>query len=188
MEKIPVINIISGSVREGRNSHRVASFFKTYLSINDLAQAEILDLKVYNFPLFDERLQYMKEPEQNVLDFANKIKKSDGIIIVTPEYNGGYPAALKNAMDLLYNEWYHKPVAIATVSDGDFAGTQVITSLQFSFWKMRALLVPARFNVAKVQENFTEDGTPNDLDIYNKRASGFIKELLWLIHACEKMK
>lgn len=188
MKKRPKIAIISASIRKGRNSHRVAIFFKNYLLANDLGEAEILDLKAYDFPLFEERLHLLKEPHQQAIVFGDKVRNCDGVIVVTPEYNGGYPASLKNAIDLLYDEWHRKPVAIATVSDGDFAGTQVITSLQFSFWKLRALLVPARFNVAKVQDHFNEEGLPDNESVYNKRASGFVNELLWLIEACEKMK
>ncbi len=47
----------------------------------------------------------MQHPSEGVLEFAKKVKAADGIIIVTPEYNGGYPASLKNAIDLLYVEW-----------------------------------------------------------------------------------
>ena len=49
-----------------------------------------------------------------MLEFADKITKAVGVIIVTPEYNGGYPASLKNAIDLLYAERKRKPVALAT--------------------------------------------------------------------------
>jgi len=96
------IAIISSSVRRGRNSHRVALYFKNYLQDNSLAEAEIIDLKEYNFPVFDERLNKMDNPSADVLQFAERIRAADGIIIVTPEYNGGYPASLKNVIDLLY--------------------------------------------------------------------------------------
>ena len=81
------ISIISSSVRIGRKSHSVALYFQKYLLENNLATAEIIDLKKLNFPIFTERLCFQENPAQNVLDFASKIKSSDGIIIVTPEYN-----------------------------------------------------------------------------------------------------
>ncbi len=118
------IKIISASVRDGRNSHRIALYFNKYILDNNLATVEILDLKQYNFPLFNERLAYQKDPLPVVKDFADKIKTADGIIIVTLEYNGGYPASLKNITDLLYAEWKRKPIALATVSDGPFWGTR----------------------------------------------------------------
>ena len=184
---MPQITIISSSVRTGRNSHRVALYFKNYLVSNKLAKVEILDLNEYNFPLFDERLRFQKSPSAEVLDFSEKIKAAEGVLIVTPEYNGGYPASLKNAMDLLYEEWYRKPVAISTVSDGSFGGSQVITSLQFSFWKIRAWTVPAMFPVPKVRDSFDENGNPSDKTLTDKRASIFINELLWCIEAKNRM-
>jgi NAD(P)H-dependent FMN reductase len=174
------ISIISSSIRIGRKSHRVALFFKNYLEEKKLAEAGILDLNAYKFPIFEERLRFMKDPPANVLEFAEKIKSSDGVIIVTPEYNGGYPASLKNVIDLLYPEWKRKPVAIATASDGQFGGTQVITSLVFTLWKIGVLLVPAMYVGPKVHEVYDENGVPADKEATEKRAKPFIDELLWL--------
>jgi NAD(P)H-dependent FMN reductase len=182
------IKIISASVRTGRKSHRVALFFNRYITNNNLATVEILDLAVYKFPLFDERLQYMKEPSAAIRDFQQKIISADGIIIVTPEYNGGYPASLKNVVDLLYPEWKKKPIAVATVSDGPFGGTQVITSILFSLWKIGAWVVPAMFPVPKVREHYDEEGNPVDAETVEKRAKTFVGELIWSIEAKKKME
>ena len=184
---MPHISIISSSVRIGRNSHRVALYFKNYLQANNLATADILDLNEYNFPIFNERLKYQKDPAPATLEFAEKIKASDGVIIVTPEYNGGYPASIKNVVDMLYDEWHRKPIAISTASDGVFGGTQVITSLQFSLWKIRAWTVLAMFPVPKAQEAFDEAGNPTDKAAADKRAAGFTGELLWCIEAAKRM-
>ena len=98
-------------------SHRAALYFYNYILEKEIAEAEIVDLLEYNFPLFNERLIYQHEPSAESLDFSNRINNCDGVIVITPEYNGGYPASLKNAVDLLTDEWRHKPVAIVTVSD-----------------------------------------------------------------------
>lgn len=177
------ISIISPSVREGRKSHNVSLYFQKYLTENKLATADIIDLKEYNFPIFEGTLKTLQNPSENVLAFANKIKVADGIIIVTPEYNGGYPASLKNAIDLLYEEWKHKPIAIATVSSGPFGGSQVLTSLQFTLWKMMAWTIPAMFSVATVDKAYDENGKPLDKFNSDKLAAVFIKELLWCIEA-----
>ena len=181
------ITIISSSVRVKRNSNRVALYFKNYLEKNKIALAEILDLEKYNFPIFNERLRLQINPSAATLDFANKIKSADGVLIVTPEYNGGYPASLKNVIDLLYDEWHRKPVAISTVSSGSFGGSQVIISLQFSLWKIRAWTVPATFPVSKVEESFDEMGGTADKAATDKRATNFINELLWCIEAKNRM-
>src|SRR5688500_12690742 len=112
---MPHLAIVSASVRTGRVSHRVTLYLKNYLEVKGLATAEILDLNTYKFPVFEERLKYQPSPSPDVLDFASRVKKAEGIIIVTPEYNGGYPASLKNVIDLLYEEWHRKPIAISTV-------------------------------------------------------------------------
>src|SRR5688572_9008556 len=185
---MPHIAIISASVRTGRASHRVALYFKKFIEENKLATAEILDLNSYQFPLFSERLKYQVDPSPQVLEFADKVVKADGVIIVTPEYNGGYPASIKNVVDLLYAEWHRKPIAISTVSDGSFGGTQVITSLTFSLWKIRAWVVTAMFPVPKVNQSFDESGNATDKATTDKRASAYLKELLWCIEARKRME
>lgn len=182
------VKIISASVRDGRNSHRVALYFKKYLLENNLATVEILDLKEYAFPVFEERLQYMENPPANVVEFAEKIKAADGVIIVTPEYNGGYPASLKNVTDLLYVQWKKKPIAIATVSDGSFGGTQVITSILFSLWKIGAWVVTAMFPTPNAQENYDDEGNPKNKEATDKKAKRFIGELFWAMEAKKKME
>lgn len=184
---MPHIAIISSSVRTGRASNRVALYFKNYLEANKLATVEFIDLNEYKFPVFDERLKFLKNPSKELLDFVEQIKKADGVLIVTPEYNGGYPASLKNVVDLLYDEWHRKPIAISTVSNGIFGGTQVITALQFTLWKIRAWTVPAMFPVPKVQEAFDEAGNATDKAGTDKRAAVFVNELLWCVEAKSKM-
>jgi NAD(P)H-dependent FMN reductase len=175
------IVIISSSVRTGRNSQRVALYLRDFIKNNYVAQVEIADLAAYDFPVFKERLRYLKDPDEKTLQFAGSVRNADGIIIVTPEYNGGYPAALKNVTDLLDVEWKRKPVALCTVSSGPFGGAQVTTSLLFTLWKIGALMVPAKFPVPKVQEAFGEDGTATDLEGTAKRARSFVDELVWCI-------
>lgn len=184
---MPRIAIISSSIRTERKSHRVALYFKNYLKSNKLATAEILDLNEYNFSLFDERLHFQKSPSVKTLDFAEKIKTADGVLIITPEYNGSYPASLKNVIDLLYDEWHRKPVAISTVSEGSFGGSQVIMALQFLLWKIHAWTVSAMFPVSKVSDSFDENGNPTDKTATDKKAANFIQELLWCIEAKNKM-
>ena len=177
------ISIISSSVRVGRKSHNVTLYFKSYIEENKLATTEILDLKAYSFPIFESTLKTLADPAENVLQFAEKIKTSDGIIIVTPEYNGGFPASLKNAIDLLYEEWRHKPIAIVTVSSGPFGGSQALVSLQFTLWKMMAWTIPAMFAVPTVTKAYDENGKALDKPTSDKLAAIFLKELLWCIEA-----
>ena len=181
------IVIISASVRTGRMSHRAALFFKNFIEKENMASAEILDLQQYQFPIFDERLKFQKNPLPEAVEFSQKIRSADGVIIVTPEYNGAYPASLKNVIDLLNEEWKKKPVSISMVSSGAFGGSQVITSLQFALWKIQAWTVPVVFPVPKIGEAFDEQGAPIDKESMEKRARSFINELLWYIEAKKRM-
>lgn len=170
------ISIISSSIRTGRKSHNVALYFEQFLNENRLATIEILDLASYNFPIFEERLKNQPNPSMVVLEFKNKIISSDGIIIVTPEYNGSIPASLKNVIDLLYEEWHRKPIAFSTVSSGDFGGLQALTHLQFIFWKVRAWTFTANFPVSKVQDKFDDYGVPTNKQETDEYAQIFIDE------------
>jgi len=180
------ISILSSSVRTGRKSHNVALYFKEYIAENYKVQVEILDLKSYNFPIFEERLKNQKSPSLDALEFKNKIIASDGVIIVSPEYNGSFPASLKNAIDLLYEEWHRKPVAFSTVSSGDFAGLQALTHLQFVFWKIRALTVTTNFPIVKVQDKFDDYGVPTNKKETNGFAKIFIDEFFECIKSSKK--
>lgn len=182
------IAILSPSVRIGRNSHRIANYLERIVRENDMAKIEILDLLQYNFPLFNERLKFQAKPLKRAVTFAKKVQSADGIIIISPEYNGGSPASLKNAVDLLVEEWHKKPVAFVTVSDGSFAGTQAIISLQFSLSKLGAIIVPPVMRLPNINTTFDENGVPlTDKERKDKRSIAFINELLWCIEAKGKM-
>jgi len=182
------IAIISSSVRIGRASHRLALFFKKYITENGLAQVDFIDLAECAFPIFEERFEMLENPAENEKEFANRIRKAEGVLIVTPEYNGGYPASLKNIVDFLTLDWKRKPVAIATASGGPFAASQVLTSLQFSLWKIKALTVASLFQVPHIEESYDENGVPANPGDSEKRARVFMEDFIWMMEAVRRMK
>lgn len=184
---MPKLVIISPSVRNGRNSHRAAVYLYNYIRDNNLAEVEILDLLKYDFPLFHERLEFQESPSTEAKEFANKVRSADGVLIIAPEYNGGLIASLKNAIDLLTGEWQRKPVAFIPVSDGTFGGSQVIISLQFSLWKLRAITVPGPLRIPNIITAFDESGMPADKKVMDKRAGALIRDLLWSIESVRRM-
>ncbi|MDQ3048483.1 MAG: NAD(P)H-dependent oxidoreductase [Bacteroidota bacterium] len=185
---MPHIAIISGSVRTGRQSHKVALYLQNFITENKLASAEILDLKEYNFPVLEERLSRTANPDAQMKSFSEKVAKADAVIMVFPEYNAGYPASVKNAIDLLYEEWYHKPVGLASVSSGNFAGLTALNLLQTIFLRIKAIPIASTFPVPNVESTFDEQGNPSDKASTDKRAAGFMKELLWYTEAVRRMK
>ena len=187
MEAMQKISIISTSVRKGRESHKAALYIRNFLREKYTIEAELLDLMTYNFPIFEERLKNLESPTPEILDFAEKVRSADGVILVVPEYNGGYPASVKNIIDLLTDEWRKKPVAFVVVSNGPFAGSQVIFALQFALWKIRALTVSPAMRVPDIDTSIDENGIPADKTELDKKASSTINELLWFVEARKRM-
>ena len=106
--------------------------------------AELLDLRDYPMPFFDEPMgpAMLKEnySHESVKKWAAKIKESDAFIVVTPEYNHGYPAVLKNAIDSIFPEWNNKPVGF--LSYGNAGGARSIEQLRQVAIELR--MVPIR--------------------------------------------
>jgi NAD(P)H-dependent FMN reductase len=175
------ISIISSSIRTDRKSHNVALYLEKYINDNNVAKVEILDLKEFDFPIFEERLKFQKSPSLGALEFKNKIIASDGIIIVSPEYNGSIPASLKNVIDFLYEEWQSKSIAFSTVSAGNFGGLQALTHLEFVFKKIGAFVDQANFSISKVQDRFDDFGIPTNKKKTDELAKIFIEEFIKFI-------
>ena len=180
------ISIISSSIRTERKSHNVALYFQHFLNEKRMATVEILDLASYNFPIFEAPLKYQPNSSMVALEFKNKIISSDGIIIVTPEYNGSIPASLKNVIDLLYEEWNKKPIAFSTVSSGNFGGLQALTQLQSIFYKVYAYTCAKNFPVSKVQEKFDDFGVPTNNQETDEFAQIFIDKFFKCIESSQK--
>jgi NAD(P)H-dependent FMN reductase len=181
------IAIISASIREERKSHRVAVHLHRSISAMEGHEADMLDLLEFGFPLFHERLKFMKDPAPEVVDFAKRIRQADGVIMVTPEYNGGAPASLKNVIDLLTEDWKNKPVGISTVSSGNFGGSQTLVSLVFNLWKIHGWVVPGAMQVPNIKDNFDENNEPMDREAWEKRTTAFVERLLWAVEAGKRM-
>lgn len=123
MEK-PKILVILGSSREGRRGDKVAKAAMTSLSKVKSATFEFIDLRDWDFPFYN--LPGYPSTKRGVFEsdlqkkWAKKIEDGDGFIFITPEYNHGYSAVLKNAIDFLWYEWNHKPVTF--ISYGSMSG------------------------------------------------------------------
>jgi NAD(P)H-dependent FMN reductase len=156
------IVILSTSIRNGRKSHRAALYLNDYINSETKANAEIFDLLEADFPLFRERLQFLDNPPTGAVEYANKIDSADAIIVVSPEYNGGYPAAFKNAFDFLYSQWLGKPIGLVSASSGRFGGSQVIQKLQLLYTKLGAQVMGPGVSIAFVDKAFGENGEIQD--------------------------
>ena len=181
------IPIIVGSTRRDRQTIKVARFVLKKTQERLGVQTEVLDLLEYNFPIMEERLHHRDDPPPRLQEFADKIARADSIIIVSPEYNNGYPGVLKNALDYLLPEYERKPFGIVTVSAGGFGGLTCLAQLRLVAIGLGAFPIPENLAISRVRDSFKDDGNPND-PAYDKRAAGFLDELLWFTEAIADRK
>ena len=171
--------VLLGSVRNGRMSERVASFVMQRLATLEGVSTELADLGAIDLPIMEERLGRIDPPPPGLEALGAAIAGADALVIVTPEYNHGYPGVLKNALDYFLPQFKRKPVALVTVSAGGHGGVnawaQLVTVLVF----MGAIVLPQTVAVSKVQDAFGPDGTALDA-AYEKRVDGMLAELRWL--------
>jgi NAD(P)H-dependent FMN reductase len=124
------IQIVVGSVREGRVSLPVARWVNAAVHQQKGIDAELVDLADWALPMFalaaPPAMGRYEDPLQQ--RWAAKIGGADGYILISPEYNHGTSAALKNALDYLYAEWNRKPVAF--VSFGNTGGARAVEQLR----------------------------------------------------------
>ena len=171
--------VLLGSVRNGRMSERVASFVMQRLATVEGVSAELADLGAIDLPIMEERLGRIDPPPPGLKALGAAIAGADALVIVTPEYNHGYPGVLKNALDYFLPQFKRKPVALVTVSAGGHGGVnawaQLVTVLVF----MGAIVLPQTVAVSKVQDAFGPDGAALE-PAYEKRVDGMLAELRWL--------
>ncbi len=126
------IQIIVGSIREGRTAIKIAKWAEAQINQQGLANVtvEIVDLKAWDLPIFAGANPPMTgiydQPKQQ--DWADQIAKGDAFIIISPEYNHGYSPALKNALDYLGKEWQGKPAAY--ISYGATNGSRAVDQIR----------------------------------------------------------
>src|SRR3981081_1642456 len=119
MERPLFIPVILGTARQGRRSEHAARFVFEQTKRRADIQTELIDVSKLPMKL-DDAGEQMKDPK-----FSATIERCDGLIIVTPEYNHGYPGLLKHALDMNLKEYIHKAVGICGVSAGSIGGARV---------------------------------------------------------------
>jgi NAD(P)H-dependent FMN reductase len=126
-----LVQVITGTTREGRFSERVAAWVMGRLEQHDAFEVELVDLRDHPLPFFDADppIRTGRDyADEAVTRFSRVIDRADGYVILTAEYNHGYPAVLKNALDSTFVEWRRKPVAY--VGWGNTGGARAIEQLR----------------------------------------------------------
>lgn len=177
------IAILSGSTRLNRQSHRVTLALKQWIETHTNHNAEVLDLAEYQFPALEEVLGRHPNPPEGLADFARRVREADAYLFVSPEYNGSYTAALKNAVDYLKDrEFARKVIGVVSVSTGTLGGIRAALAMQQLVLGIAGYAIPQMLTVGQVQQRFDEHG--NLLDVaFEKNIQQFMDGFLWLSEA-----
>src|SRR6266853_95504 len=170
------IPVILGTPRQGRESENAARFVFEQTKKRAGVETELIDVRTLPMKL-DDAGEQMKDPK-----FSATVQRCDGLIIVTPEYNHGYPGLLKHALDMNLEEYIHKAVGICGVSAGPFGGARVIEALLPVMRELGLVTIFNDVNFGNVAKIFGEDGKLLD-ESFVRRTAEFLDELIWMARA-----
>ena len=174
------IKVIVASTRANRFAEKPASVILEEAKKRDALDIELVDLRDYPLPFFEEAappgLQGKDNyPKPAVMKWRAKVVDGDGFIICTPEYNHGYLAVLKNALDYVYFAWSRK--AVAFVSWGGAGGTRCVEQLRSVAIELD--MAPTRFAVHIPNPWFIKDISEIDTEANQQSAKGLLDHLTW---------
>lgn len=173
------LKIISSTVRPGRKGPIIAKWIAGVAKNNSLFHVEILDLGEINLPLMNEvNHPTLKKYElDHTKKWSAKIDEADIFIFVTAEYDYGYPAPLRNALEYLVHEWGYKAAGIVSYG-GVSAGTRAANSLKGDLATLRMVPVSDAVNIPFFTQFINDQGefTPNEITL--KAADKMLNELL----------
>ena len=167
------IPVILGTPRQGRMSEHAARFVHGEIKKRGGIETELFDVRELPFTTQDEG-GAIKDAA-----FSQAMARADAIVIVTPEYNHGYPGMLKHALDTNLKEYVHKAVGVCGVSAGGFGGTRVIENLLPVLRELGLVTIFWDMNFSSVGKTFDATGALLDQS-HVKRAEKFLSELVWM--------
>src|ERR1051325_3293539 len=175
MERPLYIPLILGTPRKGRASENVARFVFGELSKREGVETELIDVRGLGLAADDEG-ESIKDAE-----FSSKMSRADALVIVTPEYNHGYPGLLKHPLDSNLKEYIHKAVGLCGVSAGGFGGTRAVENLLPVLRELGLVTIFWDGNFSGAHKLFDESGKILD-DSYVRRVDKFLKEQIGRAH------
>jgi NAD(P)H-dependent FMN reductase len=162
---VPTLQVIIGSTRPGRVGLPVARWFVERARASKCFKVETIDLAEVGLPIFDEphHPRFGRYEHDHTREWSATVARADAFVFVTPEYNYGFNAATKNAIDYLNAEWRNKPVGFVSYG-GVAAGTRAVQMLKQVVSALSMVPVTESVNIPFVQQ-FLDDGrfVPNDI-------------------------
>jgi NAD(P)H-dependent FMN reductase len=174
----PVLQIIIGSTRPGRVGSAVADWIIDRARARGDFEVEVADLAVLNLPIFDEpnHPRLRRYVNQHTKDWSEIVERSDAFVFVIPEYNYGFNAATKNAIDYLNQEWQNKPAGIVSYG-GVAAGTRAAQMLKQVMSALKIVPVTDSVNIPFVGEKLDEDRRLKPNEVMEGAATAMLDEL-----------
>jgi NAD(P)H-dependent FMN reductase len=167
------IPVILGTVRKGRASENVAKFVFGELAKREGVETTLIDLCDLKFPA-DDAGESIKDKQ-----FSESMARADGLLLVVPEYNHGYPGMLKHVLDTNLKEYIHKAAGICGVSAGGFGGVRMIQNLLPVLRELGLVTIFWDGNFSAAHTLFDASGKLLD-ESYVKRIDKFLSELIWM--------
>lgn len=185
------LGVILGSIREIRRGGRVAKWLMPQLEQFKDFEIELLDLNDYPLPFYNESSspagldgKYNNEAAQR---WSAKVAEKDAFIIITPEYNHGTSAVLKNALDWLYPEWVRKPVAFVSYAPNAMGGVRAVEQLRQNAIELQMVPVQQAIHITYVLDTLDEAGNVQK-GHYNERLENLVKDLAWWTNALKQAR
>jgi NAD(P)H-dependent FMN reductase len=185
----PTLQIIIASTRPGRVGPSVAAWICERAVAHGGFDVELVDLAEVNLPMFDEpkHPRFGEYVHQHTKDWSATIARGDAYVIVMPEYNYGFNAAIKNAIDYLNAEWRHKPVGFVSYG-GVAAGTRAVQMLKQVVTTLKMVPVFEAVSIPFVQQFLDEDKRLQPNDVMNGAATAMLDQLVQLSQALRPLR
>ena len=167
--------VLLGTSRKQRKSVHAAKWLVGEMEKRPDIETRLFDVSEFALPHDD----YGQEIKDQFPEWRDAIIQADGLVIVSPEYNHGYPGVLKAVLDLLLKEYIHKAVALVGVSAGPWGGTRVIEAMVPMVRELGLTVTFTDLNFPSIQKKFDEQGKLQD-PAYEQRAKDFLDELVWM--------
>jgi NAD(P)H-dependent FMN reductase len=188
-QKQPLLQIIVASTRPGRVGLPLGEWFAEVARQHGGFDVEVVDLAEVNLPFFDEpnHPRLGRYEHQHTKDWSATVSRADAFVFVTPEYNYGFNAVLKNAIDFLHSEWQHKPVGFVSYG-GVAAGTRAVQQLKQVVTTLRMVPVVNGVSIPFVNQFLDDEARVQPNDTMLGAAKLMLDELLPLARALEPLR
>ncbi|WCB96016.1 hypothetical protein DSM104299_04770 [Baekduia alba] len=176
---MPKLHVILASTRPGRAGEPIADWFVSRARAHGAFDVELVDLVEVDLPFMDEpnHPRLRRYEHQHTKDWSARIDAGDAFVFVTPEYNYGFTAPLKNAIDFLHFEWQHKPVGFVSYG-GIAAGTRAVQMLKQVVTTLKMLPVFEAVNIPFHTQFIDEEGVVGANDVMEQAAAAMLDELV----------